>query len=191
MRCRLFNFVSLLSLVLLAATLVLWASSYLGFLSLDHEWGGDRHLCISAYRGTLRVQHTVDFWTYSPRPVVNGSTSVAWSDPPVQFTTPDSGTCRDWRLLGFAWYESNGGVGPNIVTSKYVMTGDQFGQRWWVEVPLWSLALLGAVPPVHSLWVRSRRRVQASKGLCVHCGYDLRSTPERCPECGRETGTRS
>src|SRR5688500_5678959 len=51
-------------------------------------------------------------------------------------------------------------------------------------VPHWFVLLLTGLPSV--LWLRAtvRRRRWARQGRCRACGYDLRSSPDRCPECG-------
>jgi hypothetical protein len=55
-----------------------------------------------------------------------------------------------------------------------------------VVVPHWLLALIFAILPARRLYTRARRRAALRRGLnqCVGCGYDLRATPDRCPECG-------
>jgi hypothetical protein len=53
-----------------------------------------------------------------------------------------------------------------------------------LSFPLWLLAILFGVCP--TLWVVAamRQRMRQIGSRCVHCGYDLRATPDRCPECG-------
>jgi hypothetical protein len=54
-------------------------------------------------------------------------------------------------------------------------------QSWWV-------ALLLAFPLVCRVSLVLRRRMAGRsrrlRGLCPACGYDVRASPSRCPECG-------
>jgi len=55
-------------------------------------------------------------------------------------------------------------------------------------VPHWFLGLLFALPFACRRW--SRRRPPPAAHLCPACHYDLRATPDRCPECGTIPTTR-
>ncbi len=51
--------------------------------------------------------------------------------------------------------------------------------------PIWPLLLsLMLVSACVMLLIKERRRLARDLHHCVHCGYDLRATPDRCPECG-------
>jgi hypothetical protein len=55
-------------------------------------------------------------------------------------------------------------------------------------VPWWAVIAATAPLPVLRL-IRVARRTSRS-GRCRSCGYDLRATPHRCPECGTLTDDR-
>jgi len=74
---------------------------------------------------------------------------------------------RQWRAMGF----------------EVIASDMRFG-HFVVVIPFWAIFL-----PLAGLtswaWVRwYRRREWQQPGRCQKCGYDLRATSDRCPECG-------
>ncbi len=54
-----------------------------------------------------------------------------------------------------------------------------------LKTPYWALLLLFITCPTIA-FIRGplRRHRRRKRGLCLTCGYDLRASPDRCPECG-------
>jgi hypothetical protein len=67
---------------------------------------------------------------------------------------------------------------------RWISEGDTGQLGLWIAVPYWGPALLTAILP--AIWFaclgRDLRRNRL--GLCRACGYDLRASKDRCPECG-------
>ena len=108
-----------------------------------------------------------------------GSSGAGWSD------LPD----RSW------WYRPRGNSRLNRVGLFYERSVNQASPSfvnisWIVTVPYWILLLPGLAGPY---WVgrmlrwRRQQRWRVS-GRCTGCGYDLRATLDRCPECGAISG---
>jgi hypothetical protein len=88
-----------------------------------------------------------------------------------QSYTPVHETERRWGMLGFNCFQA-------APTSSWVGTT-------FVTVPHWFLAMVPWLVPAMRWAYRRPRERRRRRGMCVACGYDLRGTPARCPECGR------
>ena len=171
MKCRLLNLVTAVSLALLVGVAVAWARSYF----VPAVWHfGDAAVAweVSSDRGTLVIERMA-------RPMWNGVSG-------------------SWHFAAEGGRPA--GVGPRwlrvenvrVVASPPPSAADAAPgpveyaaiRRVWCDY--W--VLVGLSVPLPALWLVRRPGALAARrraaGRCARCGYELRATPDKCPECG-------
>ena len=78
------------------------------------------------------------------------------------------------------------GIEYNYSREPQGLPTDPWEGTIWFVVPWWLICVTFALPPLCALGVYLTRLRAIQPGHCRVCGYDLRATPGRCPECGAE-----
>lgn len=180
------------SLVLCMAFVVLWVRSYWRVEGLTRDFcdlGSNRSrlFAVGSDRGLLGVSCT--YSQFDPGAVVGVSDTGLGRR--IEFA--DGGVAMDREK----WVTSEQKIPRPTMEHWWEYAGVHFqrydgayrfssSRTWIIIVRYWLVFLLSLIWP--SIWAAAglRRRRRMRQGRCRKCGYDLRASPERCPECGAE-----
>src|SRR5438105_4760595 len=161
-----------LSLLLFVATLGLWGRSHWRDDQFQHS---GRQWVVNSSNGRIWFLHSsIPYWTGNGYKVfpLNPKYERQWDGL--------------WSIRGIPPQSSRDGWGRIVVVCGFAYATDTqtFARQvryTRLGVPFWFIAMLTAVAPVLEL---RRHRSPLPPNACAKCGYDLRATPDRCPECG-------
>jgi hypothetical protein len=160
------NFAAATSVLLLFATVTLWVRSYSVVDTISHEQMGvvgGRDVNISALKGDFLM-------SLSYNALSSGIHGWEWSHHPTDDELTPGEVVPTRGFAGFGHMDwGNGSV--------------------MFAIPIWWLVAVSLVVPARWLDTFLRTSSRHRRHLCPACGYDLRATPERCPECGTATAS--
>lgn len=166
MKHRLFTFAPALSLMLCVAIVLLWSRSY---------WQGDE---LTVLRRNETDRQIAQYKFYSGRGVIFLSRVIYVFLTPEQVARfgPPSGILRGSFRPPLVGLDGKGALLPR-------MGSDATGGVVYAIVPLWCMALPLLIPFGWRM-IRIRQICRRQSRLeCPNCGYDLRASKDRCPEC--------
>jgi len=166
------NAAALISMLLCLACIGVWIRSRLAFDYFTWTYrlaGDDRTISLMLNYGTVEIS-----W-------------LKWSGTPASQGFPDFQGFRHAVHVAEPAYDHAFGWFADVSHIRAIKG---------VHVPIWSTVVaFGLWPMAWALRFKEvRRRWRVNRGHCHACGYDLRATPNKCPECGtipsdRQPGT--
>jgi hypothetical protein len=108
-----------------------------------------------------------------------GDTIFGWQSRHLDWENKQFWRSWDLPYTGPAWLRDVGFVAGHSIDK------DTSHNVWFVCAPHAAYALVLSVPLQTLIFRTLRNRRRRSRGMCTACGYDLRATRDRCPECGR------
>ena len=165
----LFTILAAVSLLLCVATCVLWVRSYVWSDEID-RWAETDAAGASSGQQFHSLWGCVNYRRARAIDFLHLSSPTRWSY--------DATDVAAGRLAHKPELDS-------ITGFEFRQASDAFAiERLNVQAPDWALVTLFALLPACWASVHWRSQRRALVGRCQNCGYDLRATPERCPECG-------
>lgn len=187
---------------------LLLAAVFLGIITVRSVGGqtdGAEYAWLVSSEANLRATRSIVFNSRMGRLSLSYQSLRVWGDSTLN-------TAADWSLrrLGFrSWHYPKSTLMWQVPVPALLRRGGggsfgDFGYAigvldegtspdtyirsgWIVSAPAWGVTLLVTILAVFC-WLPTVRRFRRRRSnRCLECGYDLRATPDCCPECGWRT----
>jgi hypothetical protein len=195
MRRKLFNLASAVSLIMFVATGVLWILSYSWSMSVRyvHDSPAINQLVQIHYHVVaLRGGFSLYLWHHhatTPESVNELLDDHNWH-PALELLSARveeiDAAQKGYQLPPQSYLfkpTSPSPLGFQFSSLRGVYRGNH-AWMYAVAIPFWLPVTLFSILPILTIRRIRRSQVRAKRGLCRACGYDLRATLDRCPECG-------